>query len=128
MCHGELGIDFHRRLAFVGDQEVRLTPTQYRLFETLMRNAGKIMTHEQILLTVWGPEYTKETQYLRVYMGQLRQKFEHDPARPRYLITEPGVGYRLCTTWTGPRSLRRGDHGLPIAEMLPGVARYVQQR
>jgi two-component system, OmpR family, KDP operon response regulator KdpE len=95
---GALRIDFGRRLAFVGDREVRLTPTQYKLFGTLMRNAGKVLTHEQILFTVWGPAYTKETQYLRVYMGQLRQKFEEDPARPRYLITEPGVGYRLRTT------------------------------
>src|ERR1700678_796346 len=95
---GALRIDFSRRLAFVGDREVRLTPTQYKLFGTLMRNAGKVLTHEQILFTVWGPAYTKETQYLRVYMGQLRQKFEDDPARPRYLITEPGVGYRLRTT------------------------------
>ncbi len=94
---GELRIDFGRRLAFVGEREVRLTPTQYKLFGTLMRNAGKVLTHEQILFTVWGPAYTKETQYLRVYMGQLRQKFEDDPARPRYLITEPGVGYRLRT-------------------------------
>jgi two-component system KDP operon response regulator KdpE len=92
---GELRIDFGRRLAFVGDREVRLTPTQYKLFGTMMRNAGKVLTHEQILFSVWGPAYTKETQYLRVYMGQLRQKFEEDPARPRYLVTEPGVGYRL---------------------------------
>jgi two-component system KDP operon response regulator KdpE len=92
---GELRIDFARRLAFVGDREVRLTPTQYKLFGTMMRNAGKVLTHEQILFTVWGPAYTRETQYLRVYMGQLRQKLEGDPARPRYLVTEPGVGYRL---------------------------------
>jgi two-component system, OmpR family, KDP operon response regulator KdpE len=92
---GELRIDFGKRLAFVSGREVRLTPTQYKLFGTLMRNAGKVLTHEQILFTVWGPAYTKETQYLRVYMGQLRQKLEGDPARPRYLVTEPGVGYRL---------------------------------
>jgi two-component system KDP operon response regulator KdpE len=92
---GPLRIDFGRRLAFVGGREVRLTPTQYKLFATMMRNAGKVMTHEQILFTVWGPAYTRETQYLRVYMGHLRQKFEEDPARPRYFITEPGVGYRL---------------------------------
>jgi two-component system KDP operon response regulator KdpE len=92
---GELRIDFSKRLVFAGDREVRLTPTQYKLFGTLMRNAGKILTHEQILFSVWGPSYTKETQYLRVYMGQLRQKLEVDPARPRYLLTEPGVGYRL---------------------------------
>jgi two-component system KDP operon response regulator KdpE len=92
---GDLRIDFGMRLAFVGDQEVRLTPTQYKLFAALMRNAGKVLTHEQILFTVWGPAYTKETQYLRVYMGKLRQKFEKDPARPRYFVTESGIGYRL---------------------------------
>jgi two-component system KDP operon response regulator KdpE len=92
---GELRIDFAKRLAFVRDREVRLTPTQYKLFGTMMRNAGKVLTHEQILFAVWGPAYTKETQYLRVYMGQLRQKFENEPAKPRYLVTEPGVGYRL---------------------------------
>jgi two-component system KDP operon response regulator KdpE len=92
---GVLRIDFGKRLVFVRDQEVRLTRTQYKLFGTLMRNAGKVLTHEQILFSVWGPAYTKETQYLRVYMGQLRQKLEEDPARPRYLVTEPGVGYRL---------------------------------
>ena len=92
---GPLRIDFARRLAFMGTREVRLTPTQYKLFATLMRNAGKVMTHEQILFAVWGPAYTRETQYLRVYMGHLRQKFEEDPARSRYFLTEPGVGYRL---------------------------------
>jgi two-component system KDP operon response regulator KdpE len=92
---GDLRIDFGKRLAFVGGREVRLTATQYKLFGTLMRNAGKVLTHEQILFTVWGPAYTKETPYLRVYMGQLRQKFEKDPARPRHLTTEPGIGYRL---------------------------------
>src|SRR5580704_17929331 len=94
---GELRIDFGRRLAFVAEREVRLTPTQYELFAALMRNAGKVLTHEQILFTVWRPAYTKETQYLRVYMGKLRQKFEKDPARPRYFVTESGVGYRLRT-------------------------------
>jgi two-component system KDP operon response regulator KdpE len=92
---GHLRIDFEKRLVFAAGEEVHLTPTQYKLFGTLMRNAGKILTHEQILHMVWGPAYTKETQYLRVYMVQLRQKLEKDPAQPRFLITEPGVGYRL---------------------------------
>jgi two-component system KDP operon response regulator KdpE len=94
---GALRIDFDKRLAFVDGREVRLTPTQYKLFATMMRNAGKVQTHEQILFAVWGPAYTRETQYLRVYMGQLRQKFEADAARPRYFITEPSIGYRLRT-------------------------------
>jgi two-component system, OmpR family, KDP operon response regulator KdpE len=94
---GDLRIDFGRRLAFAAGQEVSLTPTQFKLFATLMRNAGKVLTHEQILFSVWGPAYTRETQYLRVYMGKLRHKFEKDPARPRYFVTESGVGYRLRT-------------------------------
>jgi two-component system KDP operon response regulator KdpE len=92
---GDLRIDFGKRMAFISGREVRLTPTQYKLFGVLMRNAGKVLTHEQILFAVWGPAFTNETQYLRVYMGKLRQKFEAAPARPRYFITEPGVGYRL---------------------------------
>jgi two-component system KDP operon response regulator KdpE len=95
---GELSIDLARRLAFVAGEEVRLTPTQYKLFCIFMRNSGKILTHEQLLFLVWGPAYTQETQYLRVYVGQLRQKLERDPAHPRYLVTEPGVGYRLRPT------------------------------
>lgn len=95
LTFGRLGIDFARRIAFVDGREAHLTPIQYRLFAVLMRNAGRPLTHEQLLLAVWGPAYTKETQYLRVYMAQLRHKFEEDPARPRYFITESGVGYRL---------------------------------
>jgi two-component system KDP operon response regulator KdpE len=92
---GDLRIDFEKRVAFVEGREVRLTATQYKLFGFLMRNAGKVLTHEQLLSMVWGPAYTKETQYLRVYMGKLRQKFEKDAARPRHFVTESGVGYRL---------------------------------
>ncbi|HLK40169.1 MAG TPA: response regulator [Polyangiaceae bacterium] len=92
---GPLRLDLERRTASVEGRLVRLTPTQYKLFGVMMHNAGKVLTHEQLLFMVWGPTYTKETQYLRVYMGKLRQKFEEDPARPKYFHTEPGVGYRL---------------------------------
>jgi two-component system KDP operon response regulator KdpE len=92
---GELRIDLARRLVYAADRLVRLTPTEYKLFATLMRNAGRVMTHEQLLEATWGPGHADETQYVRVYMGQLRQKLESQPARPRYLVTEPGVGYRL---------------------------------
>jgi two-component system, OmpR family, KDP operon response regulator KdpE len=76
---------------------VHLTPTEYRLLASLIRHEGKVLTHRQLLEAVWGPNYTDQTHYLRVYMGQLRHKLERDPARPRLLITEPGVGYRLRT-------------------------------
>ncbi len=92
---GQLRIDLGKLQASVRGREIRLTPRQYKLFETMMRNAGKVLTHEQIMTTVWGPSHTSATQYLRVYMGQLRRKFEVDPTRPHYFLTEPGVGYRL---------------------------------
>jgi two-component system KDP operon response regulator KdpE len=92
---GELRIDLGRRLVYAADRLVHLTPTEYKLFATLMRNAGRVMTHRQLLEATWGPAYANEAQYVRVYMGQLRQKLESNPARPRYLLTEPGVGYRL---------------------------------
>ncbi len=92
---GPLRVDLARRAAFLGQQEVHLSLTQFKLLAALMRNAGKVMTHEQLLLAVWGPRFVRETQYLRVYMGHLRQKFEENPARPRYFLTESGVGYRL---------------------------------
>lgn len=93
---GDLQIDFVRRQVKARGAEVRLTPTEYRLLGVLARHAGKVLTHGQLLREVWGPGSAEETQYLRVYMGQLRRKIEADTARPRYLFTEPGVGYRLA--------------------------------
>jgi two-component system KDP operon response regulator KdpE len=92
----DLRVDLGRRQVFVGDEEVHLTPTEYRLLTTLVRHAGKVVTHRQLLKEVWGPDSVYETHYLRVFMAQLRQKIEHDSARPRHLLTEPGVGYRLA--------------------------------
>jgi two-component system KDP operon response regulator KdpE len=77
-------------------QDVHLTPTEYRLLARLVQQAGRVVTHRQLLVDVWGPEYTHHTHYLRLYMAQLRAKLEADPADPRLLITEPGVGYRLA--------------------------------
>ena len=92
---GDLRLDLEKRQVFVKDAEVHLTPNEYKLFTVLMKSAGKVLTHSQLLKEVWGPAYATQTQYLRVYMAQLRQKLEQDSARPRYLVTEPGVGYRL---------------------------------
>lgn len=93
---GDLRVDLGRSHVFVRDQEVKLTPTEYRLLTTLVRYAGRVLTHRQLLKEVWGPNQTEEAHYLRVYMAQLRRKIEIDPAQPRYLLTEPGVGYRLA--------------------------------
>jgi len=92
---GDLTVDLARRLVTVAGREVKLTPTEYEILKHLAVNAGRVLTHRQLLRTIWGPEYQDETHYLRVYIGQLRRKLEPDPARPRYIITEPGVGYRL---------------------------------
>ena len=94
---GDLRVDLARRQVFVTNQEVHLTPIEYKLLTTLVRYAGKVVTHHQLLREVWGPGASSETHYLRVYMGQLRHKLEANPARPRYLVTESGVGYRLRT-------------------------------
>lgn len=94
---GALRVDLVQRRVSVAEQEVHLTPLEYRLLTMLVRYAGKVVTHRQLLHEVWGPGYAQQTHYLRVYMGQLRHKLEADPARPRYLLTEPGVGYRLQT-------------------------------
>jgi two-component system KDP operon response regulator KdpE len=93
---GELRVDLARRQVFVGGAEVHLTPIEYKLLVTLVQHAGKVLTHQLLLRQVWGPSYSDEAHYLRVYMGQLRHKLEANPARPRYLLTEPGVGYRLA--------------------------------
>ncbi len=90
-----LRVDLTRRQVFLSEKEVHLTPIEYKLLTVLIKNAGKVLTHSQLLKEVWGPPYLKETQYLRVYMTQLRHKLEADPARPRFLINEPGIGYRL---------------------------------
>ena len=95
---GSLRIDQARREVTVADREVRLTPIEYRLLVLLAANAGKVLTHRQILKEVWGPPYVNESHYLRVFMATLRRKVEEDPARPRLLLTEPGVGYRMKET------------------------------
>ncbi len=92
---GGLKVDLAHRQVFIEDQEVHLTPIEYKLLTTLVRYAGKVVTRHQLLREVWGPSYASEDHYLRVYMGQLRHKLEVDPTRPHYLMTEPGVGYRL---------------------------------
>ncbi len=91
----ELKVDQARHQVWVGDTEVKLTPIEFKLLAVLVRYAGRMVTHRELLKAVWGPTYTKETHYLRIYVGQLRHKLERDPARPRWLQTEPGVGYRL---------------------------------
>ena len=87
---------WHARRAFVAGREIHLTPIEYRLVATLVRHAGKVLTRRFLLEEVWGPPYVEEMHYLRVYMANLRRKLEADPARPRYLLTEQGVGYRLA--------------------------------
>ncbi|TAL54290.1 MAG: response regulator [Methylovulum sp.] len=92
---GELKIELTKRRVFVNEQEIHLTPIEFRLLCVLVRNAGFVVTHRQLLEKVWGASYIEHSHYLRIYMGQLRHKIEADPARPRYLLTEAGVGYRL---------------------------------
>jgi two-component system KDP operon response regulator KdpE len=92
---GDLAVDMPRRDVRLRGEKVRLTPIEYKLLGVLARNAGKVVTHRQLLLEVWGASFVDQSHYVRVYMRQLRQKLEAEPARPRYLLTEPGVGYRL---------------------------------
>jgi two-component system KDP operon response regulator KdpE len=92
---GDLRIDLEQRAVFSGGERVRLTPHEFALLRLLARNEGKLLTHRAILREVWGPAYETESHYLHVYVSQLRRKLEPDPARPRTLLTEPGVGYRL---------------------------------
>jgi two-component system KDP operon response regulator KdpE len=92
---GAVEVDLEKRLIRVNAQEVHLTPNEYKLLQVLIQHAGKVLTQRQLLNEVWGPQHTEQAQYLRVYIAQLRRKLERDPARPKYLQTEPGVGYRL---------------------------------
>jgi two-component system, OmpR family, KDP operon response regulator KdpE len=91
----DVRVDLARRLVFVRGEEMHLTPIEYKLLVELVRHAGVVVTQRHLLAHVWGPGYANQTGYLRVYMTQLRRKLERDSARPRYLLTEPGVGYRL---------------------------------
>jgi two-component system KDP operon response regulator KdpE len=95
--YGDLKVDLSARRVFVRDNEVHLTPNEYKLLAALVRYPGKVLTHRQLLNEVWGPQQVQETHYLRVFMANLRRKLEDDPAQPRYLLTEQGVGYRLAS-------------------------------
>jgi two-component system KDP operon response regulator KdpE len=92
---GDLVVDLERRLVTLRGEPVALTPTEFELLRLFVRNEGKLLTHPTILREVWGPRYGSESHYLHVYVSQLRRKIETDPARPRFLLTEPGAGYRL---------------------------------
>lgn len=93
---GTLHVDLAGRMVAVKGQPVHLTPTEFALLARLVRSAGQVVTHRQLLADVWGPEFVDHTHYLRLYMGQLRAKIEERPAEPRHLLTETGVGYRLA--------------------------------
>lgn len=92
---GELALDLAARQVTRRGEEVKLTPTEYEILKVLFQHAGKVLTHKQLLKAVWGNAYNEDTHYIRVYIGQLRRKVEDNPAQPRYIITESGVGYRL---------------------------------
>jgi two-component system KDP operon response regulator KdpE len=92
---GDLRVDFTKRQVYVRDAEVHLTPIEYNLLAVLVRYAGRVITHQQLLKEVWGAHSTEQSHYLRIYMHQLRRKLEADSARPEYLLTEPGIGYRF---------------------------------
>jgi len=94
---GELEVDLSARSVRLGGKEIKLTATEYSLLRQLVKHAGKVLTHSQILREVWGPNYVEQTHYLRVYMKHLREKLEKNPSQPQLLLTEAGVGYRLVT-------------------------------
>lgn len=92
---GDVTVDLKTRTVTKSNQAIHLTPTEYRLLTVLVNNAGRVVTTPQLLRQVWGPSHAESSHYLRIYMGHLRQKLEDDPAQPKYLLTETGVGYRL---------------------------------
>jgi two-component system KDP operon response regulator KdpE len=94
----DLEVDAVRHRVTKAGAELRLTPKEFELLSFLARHAGRVVTHKQILAAVWGPAHTEDTQYLRVYIGQLRQKIEARPDDPRVVLTEPGIGYRIAET------------------------------
>lgn len=92
---GDVEVDRHARLVRRNGAEVHLTPTEYRLLSVLMANAGRVLTHRQLLREVWGPSHAKQSHYVRIYTGHLRQKLEADPAQPQHLLMETALGHRL---------------------------------
>lgn len=92
---GDVVVDLSSRVVTRGGSSMRLTPTEWRLLEVLVRNPGRLVTRETLLTEVWGPQYTTDTGYLRLYLSQLRKKLEPEPSTPRYLVTEAGMGYRF---------------------------------
>jgi two-component system KDP operon response regulator KdpE len=98
---GDLEIDLTGHVVRLQGEEVRLSPTEFALLKQLVMNAGKVLTHRMLLQSIWGPEYGGESEYLRVYINRLRHKLESDPTNPRYLLTEPGVGYRFVAPGSG---------------------------
>jgi two-component system KDP operon response regulator KdpE len=99
-------VDLTDKRVLAGEEEVHLTPTEWAILEVLVRHPGRLITQRQLLQQVWGPAYERETNYLRVYLAQLRHKLEPDPSRPKYLITEPGMGYRFEPPPDPPRAAR----------------------
>jgi two-component system, OmpR family, KDP operon response regulator KdpE len=95
--YGDLEVDLAGHIVRLHGEEVRLSPIEFSLLEQLITNAGKVLTHRMLLQSVWGPEYGRESEYLRVYINRLRHKLEPDPTSPHYFLTEPGVGYRFVT-------------------------------
>lgn len=92
---GNIQVDFSSHHVLKDNQEIHLTPTEYKLLGELIKNAGRVCTQRQLLLSVWGPHYIEQPHYLRIYMGHLRQKLESEPTNPKHLLTETGIGYRL---------------------------------
>ncbi len=93
---GGLCVNFDRREVTLDEKPVKLTPTEYDLLKYMIEHAGKVLTHRMLLQAVWGQAYVEQAQYLRVFIGQLRKKLEKTPTRPRFILTDPGVGYRFC--------------------------------
>ena len=92
---GGLAVDLLQRRVTVDEREIKLTPTEYELIKFMMQHAGRVLPHKQLLKAGWGNAYNEDTHYIRIYIGQLRRKIEQDPAQPRYIVTESGIGYRL---------------------------------
>ena len=95
ITNGDLKIDFGKRLAYKDEEELKVTNTEYLLLLLFFRNIGKVLTHNYILKEIWGPSHVEDSQYLRVFIGQLRKKIEDDPSDPKYIVTDSGVGYRM---------------------------------